>query len=117
VLNLHQSEARHRQIRLRGRQQEAFGNSPSAGTSCATRPSAPKGQETGAEIDEVSMEGCDGNAASLHRIAQGWMDANVRNAVVLTGFYSSRDMAGSTMSLPRAKVSGPGGRGCSAGVH
>lgn len=74
VRNLHQSEARHRQIRLRGCQQEAFGNPPSAGTSCPTRRSAPKGQEAGAEIDEVSMEGCDGHAASHHRIVQGWVD-------------------------------------------
>lgn len=37
------------------------------------------------EIDDVSMDGWDGYAASRRRITQGWMDANVRNAVVLTG--------------------------------
>ncbi|MEN8583134.1 alkaline phosphatase D family protein [Burkholderia sp. RS01] len=37
------------------------------------------------EIDDVSMDGWDGYAASRRRITQGWVDANVRNAVVLTG--------------------------------
>ncbi|MEE2524568.1 alkaline phosphatase D family protein [Pseudarthrobacter sp. J75] len=36
-------------------------------------------------IDDVSMDGWDGYAASRRRITQGWVDANVRNAVVLTG--------------------------------
>ncbi|MGY2743396.1 alkaline phosphatase D family protein [Pseudarthrobacter sp. O4] len=36
-------------------------------------------------IDDVSMDGWDGYAASRRRITRGWMDANVRNAVVLTG--------------------------------
>lgn len=36
------------------------------------------------EIDDVSMDG-GGYAASRHRITQGWVDANVRNAVVPTG--------------------------------
>ena len=31
------------------------------------------------------MDGWDGYAASRRRITQGWVDANVRNAVVLTG--------------------------------
>ncbi|RJT76250.1 alkaline phosphatase [Arthrobacter cheniae] len=37
------------------------------------------------EIDDVSMDGWDGYAASRRRITQGWVDAKVRNAVVLTG--------------------------------
>jgi alkaline phosphatase D len=37
------------------------------------------------EIYEVSTDGCDGFAASRRRITQGWVDANVRNAVVLAG--------------------------------
>lgn len=37
------------------------------------------------EIDDVSMDGWDGYAASRRRITQGWTDAKVRNAVVLTG--------------------------------
>lgn len=37
------------------------------------------------DIDDVSMDGWDGYAASRRRITQGWMDAKVRNAVVLTG--------------------------------
>ncbi|TVU63979.1 alkaline phosphatase [Paenarthrobacter nitroguajacolicus] len=36
-------------------------------------------------IDDVSMDGWDGYAASRRRITQGWVDAKVRNAVVLTG--------------------------------
>ena len=38
-----------------------------------------------AEIDDMSMDGWDGYASSRRRITQGWVDANVRNAVVLTG--------------------------------
>ena len=37
------------------------------------------------EVDDVSMDGWDGYAASRRRITQGWVDAKVRNAVVLTG--------------------------------
>jgi alkaline phosphatase D len=37
------------------------------------------------DIDDVSMDGWDGYAASRRRITQGWVDAKVRNAVVLTG--------------------------------
>ncbi|CAN7523661.1 alkaline phosphatase D family protein [Arthrobacter sp. LjRoot14] len=37
------------------------------------------------EIDDVSMDGWDGYAASRRRITRGWTDAKVRNAVVLTG--------------------------------
>ncbi|GAB4097847.1 alkaline phosphatase D family protein [Sinomonas halotolerans] len=37
------------------------------------------------EVDDVSMDGWDGYAASRRRITQGWIDAGVRNAVVLTG--------------------------------
>ncbi|WP_142057612.1 alkaline phosphatase [Pseudarthrobacter sp. B4EP4b] len=37
------------------------------------------------DIDDVSMDGWDGYAASRRRITQGWLDAKVRNAVVLTG--------------------------------
>lgn len=37
------------------------------------------------DVDDVSMDGWDGYAASRRRITQGWVDANVRNAVVLTG--------------------------------
>lgn len=37
------------------------------------------------DIDDVSMDGWDGYASSRRRITQGWVDADVRNAVVLTG--------------------------------
>lgn len=37
------------------------------------------------DIDDVSMDGWDAYAASRRRITQGWVDANVPNAVVLTG--------------------------------
>jgi len=37
------------------------------------------------DVDDVSMDGWDGYAASRRRITQGWVDAGVRNAVVLTG--------------------------------
>ncbi|MEO9249138.1 alkaline phosphatase D family protein [Citricoccus nitrophenolicus] len=36
-------------------------------------------------VDDVSMDGWDGYAASRRRITQGWVDAGVRNPVVLTG--------------------------------
>lgn len=42
-------------------------------------------QNQGPEIDDVSMVGWDGYAASHRRVTQGWVDARVRNAVVLTG--------------------------------
>ncbi|MBT2512525.1 alkaline phosphatase [Arthrobacter sp. ISL-30] len=37
------------------------------------------------DVDDVSMDGWDGYASSRRRITQGWVDAKVRNAVVLTG--------------------------------
>lgn len=37
------------------------------------------------DVDLMSMDGWDGYAASRRRITRGWMDAKVRNAVVLTG--------------------------------
>ena len=46
---------------------------------------AEKDRAQAPEIDDVSMDGWDGYAASRRRITQGWVDANVRNAVVLTG--------------------------------
>lgn len=46
---------------------------------------AEKDRAQALEVDDVSMDGWDGYAASRRRIAQGWVDANVRNAVVLTG--------------------------------
>ena len=36
-------------------------------------------------VQTFSMDGWDGYAASRRRITQGWVDADVRNAVVLTG--------------------------------
>ena len=46
---------------------------------------AERDRDKAPEIDDVSMDGWDGNAASRRRITQGWGDAKVRNAVVLTG--------------------------------
>ncbi|MGP9503015.1 alkaline phosphatase D family protein, partial [Specibacter sp. AOP5-B1-6] len=46
---------------------------------------AEKDRDVAPEIDDVSMDGWDGYASSRRRITQGWVDANVRNAVVLTG--------------------------------
>ena len=46
---------------------------------------AERDRNQAAEIDDVSMDGWDGYAASRRRITQGWVDAKVRNAVVLTG--------------------------------
>jgi alkaline phosphatase D len=46
---------------------------------------AEKDGDQAPEIDDVSMDGWDGYAASRRRITQGWVDANVRNAAVLTG--------------------------------
>lgn len=37
------------------------------------------------DVDDVSMDGWDGYAASRDRIVRGWQDARVRNPVVLTG--------------------------------
>lgn len=37
------------------------------------------------DVDDVSMDGWDGYAASRERIVRGWQDAGVRNPVVLTG--------------------------------
>ncbi|MET3172446.1 UNVERIFIED_ORG: phosphodiesterase/alkaline phosphatase D-like protein [Arthrobacter sp. UYCu721] len=45
---------------------------------------AERDRDKAPEIDDVSMDGLDGYAASRRRITQGWVDANVRNAVVLT---------------------------------
>ena len=46
---------------------------------------AERDRDKAADVDDVSMDGWDGYAASRRRITQGWVDANVRNAVVLTG--------------------------------
>jgi len=46
---------------------------------------AERDRDKAPEIDDVSMDGWDGYASSRRRITQGWVDANVRNAVVLTG--------------------------------
>jgi alkaline phosphatase D len=46
---------------------------------------AERDRNAAASIDDVSMDSWDGYAASRRRITQGWVDANVRNAVVLTG--------------------------------
>ncbi len=46
---------------------------------------AERDRNAAADIDEMSMDGWDGYAASRRRITQGWVDAKVRNAVVLTG--------------------------------
>ncbi|WP_104116334.1 alkaline phosphatase [Arthrobacter sp. B1805] len=46
---------------------------------------AERDRDRAPEVDDVSMDGWDGYAASRRRITQGWVDANVRNAVVLTG--------------------------------
>ena len=46
---------------------------------------AERDRNQAADIDDVSMDGWDGYAASRRRITQGWVDAKVRNAVVLTG--------------------------------
>ncbi|WP_426766195.1 alkaline phosphatase D family protein [Pseudarthrobacter sp. 1G09] len=37
------------------------------------------------DVDDVSMDGWDGYVSSRRRITKGWVDAKVRNAVVLTG--------------------------------
>lgn len=42
-------------------------------------------REEAPDVDDVSMDGWDGYAASRRRITQGWVDAGVRNPVVLTG--------------------------------
>ncbi len=69
---------------------------PTAGSKAAAAPHGtaplPSGQteqghgnrDKAPDIDE-SMDGRDGYAASRRRITQGWVDSNVRNAVVLTG--------------------------------
>ncbi|MEN8583655.1 alkaline phosphatase [Arthrobacter sp. KBS0703] len=46
---------------------------------------AERDRNAAADIDDMSMDGWDGYAASRRRITQGWVDAKVRNAVVLTG--------------------------------
>ena len=46
---------------------------------------AERDRDQAPDIDDVSMDGWDGYASSRRRITQGWVDANVRNAVVLTG--------------------------------
>lgn len=46
---------------------------------------AERDRDKAPEIDDVSMDGWDGYAASRRRITQGRVDAKVRNAVVLTG--------------------------------
>jgi alkaline phosphatase D len=46
---------------------------------------AERDRNAAASIDDVSMDSWDGYAASRRRITQGWVDAKVRNAVVLTG--------------------------------
>lgn len=49
---------------------------------------AERDRDKAPEIDDVSMDGWDGwdgYAASRRRITQGWLDAKVRNALVLTG--------------------------------
>ena len=46
---------------------------------------AERDRNEAASIDDVSTDGWDGYAASRRRITQGWVDAKVRNAVVLTG--------------------------------
>jgi alkaline phosphatase D len=46
---------------------------------------AERDRNEAANIDDVSMDGWDGYVASRRRITQGWVDAKVRNAVVLTG--------------------------------
>jgi hypothetical protein len=50
---------------------------PVVGALSLSKPQAP-------EIDDVSMDGRDGYASSRRGITQGWADAKVRNAVVLT---------------------------------
>jgi hypothetical protein len=42
-------------------------------------------QIPGPEIDYLSMDEWDGNAASRRRITQGWQDTNIRSAAVLPG--------------------------------
>ena len=57
--------------------------------------------------DDVSMDGWDGYAASRRRITQGWVDADVRNAVVLTGDVHRNCGAGVpavTVSVPAVLV-------------
>ncbi|AKU17254.1 alkaline phosphatase D family protein [Luteipulveratus mongoliensis] len=46
---------------------------------------AEKDRNASADITDVSMDGWDGYAASRRRITQGWVDARVRNPIVLTG--------------------------------
>ncbi len=46
---------------------------------------AERDRHPAADVDLVSMDGWDGYAASRRRITQGLVDAQVRNAVVLTG--------------------------------
>jgi alkaline phosphatase D len=46
---------------------------------------AERDRNQAADIDDMSMDGWDGYASSRRRITQGWVDAKVRNAVVLTG--------------------------------
>ncbi|MFE4837518.1 alkaline phosphatase D family protein [Arthrobacter sp. NPDC056691] len=46
---------------------------------------AERDRDQAADIDDMSMDGWDGYASSRRRITQGWVDAKVRNAVVLTG--------------------------------